>query len=212
MEAVTGRLKAQAVRVKAGTIVDASVVASAGEGDGEAGWSGHRARKAIHGYKVHVGVDADTAIAERVAVTPGNRHDGRCGELALPDAPGGVYAGAVRARGGRPRVAITSIWCRADEDPREKLAAINSPIQRVRGRIREGVRHLQAQPWPETHAMAWPRQRRTATHPHRHRLQPQTHPQHPRRRITTEDSVPGRSGPRRGTSCAKPNSLPKPDR
>ena len=135
MEAVTGRLKAQAVRVKAGTIVDASVVASAGEGDGEAGWSGHRARKAIHGYKVHVGVDADTAIAERVAVTPGNRHDGRCGELALPDPPGDVYAGAVRARGGRPRVAITSIWCRADEDPREKLAAINSPIQRVRGRI-----------------------------------------------------------------------------
>ena len=144
-EAVTAQLKAKAMRVKTGTIVDASVIASASEGDGEAGWSGHRARKAIHGYKAHVGVDADTAIVERVAVTPGNRHDGRCGEMALPDAPGEVYADsayrgavfarAVRARGGTPRVAATSIWCRADEDPREKLAAINRPIQRIRGRI-----------------------------------------------------------------------------
>jgi IS5 family transposase len=143
--AVTAQLKAKAVRVKTGTIVDASVVASASEGDGEAGWSGHRTRKAIHGYKAHVGVDADTAIVERVAVTPGNHHDGRCAEMALPDAPGDVYADsayrgavfarAVRARGGTPRVAVTSIWRRADEDPREKLAAINRPIQRVRGRI-----------------------------------------------------------------------------
>jgi IS5 family transposase len=142
---VTAQLKAKAVRIKTGTIVDASVVASGSEGDGEAGWSGHRARKAIHGYKAHVGVDADTAIVERVAVTPGNHHDGRCGEMALPDTPGdvsadsayrgAVFAKAVRARGGTPRVAVTSIWCRADEDPGEKLAAINGPIQRVRGRI-----------------------------------------------------------------------------
>ena len=29
---------------------------------------------------------------ERVAVTPGNRHDGCCGALALPGAPGEVCA------------------------------------------------------------------------------------------------------------------------
>ena len=99
----------------------------------------------MHGYKVHVGADADTAIVERIAVTPGNRHDGRCGELALPEAPGEVYAdsgyrgevfaAAVRAKGGTPRVAVTAVWCLPHEDPGEKLAAWNRPIQRVRGRI-----------------------------------------------------------------------------
>lgn len=144
-EAITAQLKAKAMRVTTGTIVDASVIASASEGDGEAAWSGHRARKAVHGYKVHVGADADTAIVERIAVTPGNRHDGRCGELALPEAPGEVYAdsgyrgevfaAAVRAKGGTPRVAVTAVWCLPHEDPGEKLAAWNRPIQRIRGRI-----------------------------------------------------------------------------
>lgn len=144
-EAITAQLKAKAVRVKTGTIVDASVIASASEADAEAAWSGHRARKAIHGYKAHVGADADTAIVERIAVTPGNRHDGRCGDLALPEAPGEVYAdsgyrgeafaAAVRAKGGTPRVAVTSLWCLPHEDPAEKLAAWNRPIQRIRGRI-----------------------------------------------------------------------------
>ena len=55
-ETIAAQLKApaahhKAMRVKTGTIVDASVVASASEGDGEAAWSGHRSRKAVHGYK-----------------------------------------------------------------------------------------------------------------------------------------------------------------
>lgn len=110
-EAITAQLKARAVRVKTGTIVDASVVASASEDDGEAAWSGHRSRKAIHGYKAHVGADADSALVERIAITPGNRHDGRCGELALPEArgrrhrarcPGPVRGNRSRHRAGWP--------------------------------------------------------------------------------------------------------------
>jgi hypothetical protein len=71
-----------------------------------------------------IGADADTAIVEKVAVTPGNAHDGRSGELALPDDPGEVYADsayrgqvfatAVRAKGGMPRVAATGVWAKAD--------------------------------------------------------------------------------------------------
>ena len=74
-----------------------------------------------------MGADADSALVERIAVTPGNRHDGRCGDLALPEAPGEVYAdsgyrgevfaAAVRAKGGTPRVVVTSVWCLPDEDP-----------------------------------------------------------------------------------------------
>ena len=91
-EEITAQLKARAIRVKTGTLVDATVVGSASEGDGEARWSGHRSRKSIHGYKAHVGADADTALVEEVAVTPGNAHDGRNGEAALPDNPGDVFA------------------------------------------------------------------------------------------------------------------------
>ena len=126
--------------MKIGTLVDATVVGSASEGDGEARWSGHRSRKAVHGYKAHVGADADTAIVERVGVTPGNAHDGRSGHLALPDDPGDVFAdsayrgqafaAAVTAKGGTPRVIVTSIWAKSDPasqaEAERRLAAWNA--------------------------------------------------------------------------------------
>ena len=72
---VTAQLKARAVTVKTGTLVDATVVGSASQGDEEARWSGHRSRGAVHGYKslprarsgAHVGADADTALVEKVS-------------------------------------------------------------------------------------------------------------------------------------------------
>jgi IS5 family transposase len=146
---IAAQLKARAVTVKTGTLVDATVVGSASEGDAEARWSGHRSRKAIHGYKAHVGADADTAIVEKISVTPGNAHDGRSGHMALPDDPGQVYADsayrgaafaeAVRARGGTPRVAATGIWAKADATSQaaaaRHLAEWNRAIQQVRCRI-----------------------------------------------------------------------------
>jgi IS5 family transposase len=143
---VTEQLKAKAVRVKTGTLVDATVITSASEQDQEARWSGHQRRRAIHGYKAHVGADADTAIVKRVSVTPGNAHDGRSGEAALPDSPGTVFAdsayrgqifaAAVRVRGGMPRVVQTSIW--AHEDDRtavRRLREWNNSVHCVRCRI-----------------------------------------------------------------------------
>ena len=75
---------------------------------------GHRSRKAVHGYKAHVGADADTALVEKLAVTPGKAHDGRNGEAVQSDEPGDfdadssyrgeVFGKAARARGGKPRV------------------------------------------------------------------------------------------------------------
>ena len=142
---ITAQLKARSIRVKTGTMVDATVVGSASEGDEEAKWSGHRSRKAIHGYKAHVGADADTAIVEKVAVTPGNAHDGRNGEAALPDDPGDVFADsayrgpvfreAVHARGGNPRVVITHVWAKSQDEADRRLAAWNGPIHQIRCRI-----------------------------------------------------------------------------
>ena len=142
---ITAQLKAKAIRVKTGTMVDATVVGSASEGDEEARWSGHRSRKAIHGYKAHVGADADTALVEKVAVTPGNAHNGRNGEAALPDDPGDVFADsayrgevfrtAVRTRGGTPRVIVTHVWAKSQDEAEQWLAAWNGPIHQIRCRI-----------------------------------------------------------------------------
>jgi IS5 family transposase len=78
-EGIAAALKARAVTIKTGTIVDATVIRSASESDADARWSGHRSRRAIHGYKAHIGADADTALVEKFDVTPGNVHDGRAG-------------------------------------------------------------------------------------------------------------------------------------
>ena len=112
-ERVTADLKARAVTVKTGTLVDATIIASASETDEDGRWVKHKGRAAVHGFKAHVGADASTALVEQVAVTPANVNDGRAGPDALPEDPGEVYAdsayrgahfgNAVRAKGGLPR-------------------------------------------------------------------------------------------------------------
>jgi transposase, IS5 family len=119
-EAVTRQLKAKAVRVKTGTIVDATIIASASEDDDDGRWVKHKGRPAVHGFKAHVGADADTALVEQIAVTPANINDGRAGPAALPDRPGEVFADsacrgahfrdAVRSKGGTPRIVATGMW------------------------------------------------------------------------------------------------------
>ena len=56
-EAITSQLKARAIRVKTGTLVDATIIASASEDDGEGHWVKHKGRPAVHGFKAHVGAD-----------------------------------------------------------------------------------------------------------------------------------------------------------
>lgn len=144
-DAITGQLRARAIRVKTGTLVDATIIASASEDDGEGHWVKHKGRPAVHGYKAHVGADADTALVEEIAVTPANVNDGKAGPDALPDNPGDVYADSayrgdhfakvVLARGGTPRVIATGMWGRDETEIRARLDAWNQPIHRIRGRI-----------------------------------------------------------------------------
>ena len=111
-ERVTAQLKAQAIVVKTGTIVDATIIASASEGDDDARWVKHKNKAAMHGFKAHVAADADAALIEDVEVTAANVNDGRAGPAVLPDDPGQVFADsayrgahfgdAVRAKGGTP--------------------------------------------------------------------------------------------------------------
>jgi IS5 family transposase len=144
-ETVTMQLKAKAVTVKAGTLVDATIIASASEGDDDARWVKHRGKRAIHGFKAHVGADADTALVEEVSITSANINDGKAGPDALPDNPGEVFAdsayrgnhfcGAVLAKGGIPRIVATGMWGRDEAETLRKLHEWNQPIHRVRARV-----------------------------------------------------------------------------
>lgn len=144
-DAVVRQLKMKGVAVRTGTLIDATVIASASHRDSEAAWAGHRRRRAIHGYKAHIGADAGTALVEEIAVTPGNVHDGRAGGDALPDDPGEVYAdsayrgqtfaAAVHAKGGRACVVQTHAWEPTGPETGLALAAWNRRVQRVRCRV-----------------------------------------------------------------------------
>jgi IS5 family transposase len=89
---ITFQLKAKAILVKTGTLVDATIITSASEDDDEGRWVKHKGRPAVHGFKAHVGADAGTALVEEIAVTPANVNDGKAGPDALPEKPGFVYA------------------------------------------------------------------------------------------------------------------------
>ena len=144
-EAITAQLKAKAVRVETGTIVDATIIASASTEDEDGRWVKHKNRPAVHGFKAHVAADADTALVEEVAVTPANVNDGKAGSDALPcevgevfaDSAyrGGAFGDAVRAKGGVPRIAATGMWGGDEAETLARLAAFNAAIQRVRARI-----------------------------------------------------------------------------
>lgn len=90
---VTAQLTAKAITIKTGTIVDATIIASASKDDGEARWVKHRNKKAVHGFKAHVGADADTALIEEVVITPANINDGKAGSAALGSPERCVHVG-----------------------------------------------------------------------------------------------------------------------
>jgi transposase, IS5 family len=57
------QLRSKAVTVKTGTLIDATIIASASEDDDDdARWVKHKKKPAVHGFKAHVGADADTAL------------------------------------------------------------------------------------------------------------------------------------------------------
>jgi IS5 family transposase len=106
-EAITEQLRRQQVSVKQGTLVDATIIASASKDDEDARWIKHKGRKAVHGYKAHVACDENTALIEMLKVTPANVNDGKAGCGVIPDDPGDVYADSAY-RGSRFREAVES--------------------------------------------------------------------------------------------------------
>jgi IS5 family transposase len=142
--AVTRGLEQRGVLVSTGTLVDATLIPSAGIScDSEARWAGHRRRKPVHGYKAHVATDQDARLIRGVEVTTANVHDAAELTAVLPEAPGDVYGdtaysgskpeAAIRARGGRPRIVHSSTW--GGQNALAQLKAHNAEVRRVRARI-----------------------------------------------------------------------------
>jgi len=140
---IAAQLRAKAVRVKTGTLVDAAVIASASQDDDEARWVKHKGRPAAHGFKAHV--YANIALVEEIAITPANVNDGKAAPQALREEPGAVFADsayrgktfrdAVQTKGGSLRLAATGMWGRDEAETLARLEAWNRPIHRIRGRI-----------------------------------------------------------------------------
>ena len=61
-EAVTRDLEKKGACVRKGTLIDATVIASASKGDQDAAWAKHKSRAPAHGYKAHIAADKDTGI------------------------------------------------------------------------------------------------------------------------------------------------------
>jgi IS5 family transposase len=130
--------------VKTGTLVDATLIASASiKTDDEARWAGHRRKTAVHGYKAHIATDKAGGLVRSLEVTTANVHDGIMLEAVLPPEPGKVYADSayaagrftdvIQARGGVPRVVHTYTW--GGPDALARLEAWNAAVRALRCRI-----------------------------------------------------------------------------
>lgn len=143
-DAVTHQLEGKGVMVRTGTLVDATLIASASiRLVADARWAGHRRRKPTHGYKAHVATDEAAGLVRGVEVTTANVHDAAELEAVLPPEPGDVYGDSafagrsteavIRARGGTPQVVHTGTW--GGPEALVRLQAHNAAVRRVRCRI-----------------------------------------------------------------------------
>lgn len=142
--AITRQLEAKGVAVRTGTLVDATLIASASiRHDDQARWAGHRRRKPLHGYKAHVATDEIGGLIRGVEVTSANVHDAAELDAILPSEAGDVYgdsafagdrsAQVIAAHGGRARVVQTGTW--GGPEALARLEAHNAAVHTVRGRI-----------------------------------------------------------------------------
>ena len=143
-DTITRQLDGKGVAVRTGTLVDATLIASASiQHDAEARWAGHRRRKPLHGYKAHIATDQDAALIRGVEITTANVHDAAELEAVLPPQPGDVYGDSayassrseriIAARGGRARTVQTGVWGGAEALAR--VQAHNVEVHAVRSRI-----------------------------------------------------------------------------
>jgi transposase, IS5 family len=157
--AITRDLEQKGACVRKGTLIDATVIASAFKGDRDAAWAKHKSRAPAHGYKAHIGADQETGMILKVETTPANEADVTIAPAIIPDRPGAVYGDkaydalsvevAIAAKGGTARLMRKGHrWL-----PAARLEAHNRPLKPIRARIEKifgtwkRSYHLRAMRW-----------------------------------------------------------------
>src|SRR5205823_1980474 len=191
---VTRQLEGKGLVVKAGTLIDATLVPAAaaeppkqkGGGrsaaDPDAAWAKRANGRAHFGYKLHAGVDAGCGIVRRARLTPANVNEITIGPELVAGDEGSVWADkayvgptmarAISAAGAKNRVQRRNQKnrrLRASERRRNVL------IGRVRGRVEGVFGALKRSYGPAALHEPGPQRHRRA--PQAHRLEPR-----PRRR------------------------------
>ena len=158
-EAIARDLEQKGACVRKGTLIDATVIASASKGDRDAAWAKHKSRAPAHGYKAHIGADQETGMILKVETTPANEADVTIAPAIIPDRPGAVYGDkaydalsvevAIEAKGGTARLLRKGHrWL-----PAKKLESHNRPLRKIRARIEKifgtwkRSYHLRAMRW-----------------------------------------------------------------
>lgn len=221
---LTNQLKARAITVKKGTLVDATIIASASKSDGDARWVKHKGKPAMHGFKAHVGADADTAIVEAIDLTPANMNDGLAGRSRrglrgqrLPwttFSRRGSREGRNAARSGDGDVGPRRS---GNAGPSRCLEPANSWGARSH---RKDIRNLETQLRASENSMPRPRQSRDPDQVDSHRVQPEADNEHrgggmpPRstsnHRCPRSSGIPGQSTKIPGPKTSTPtNSRPR---
>jgi transposase, IS5 family len=140
-EAIARDLERKGACMRKGTLIDATVIASASKGDKDAAWAKHKSRAPAHGYKAHIAADQDMGIIRAVETTPANEADVSIAPAIIQHEPGEVYGdraydalaveAAVEAKGGTPKLMRKGHrWLKA-----ASLEAHNRPLRPIRALI-----------------------------------------------------------------------------
>jgi IS5 family transposase len=140
-EGITRQLEDKGAAVRKGTLIDATIIASASKGDREARWAKHKRKGPVHGYKAHIAADRDTGLIRELTVTSANEADVSWAPDIIPHSPGEVYGDkaydalsvekAILRAGGTPRLLRKG----HRKLSAEELEPINRPLSRIRARV-----------------------------------------------------------------------------
>ncbi len=152
LDMVNEQLDQHGMRVRKGTLVDASIVKSnskdpkggeVSERDPEAGWT-KKGGQYHHGYKVHVSMDKDSGLINKTKVTSADVHDSQALLECLDEDDGQVYADkaydkeedrkVLRKNQIKPRLMRRTYQSDTDIKKARK-ANLNKAIGKVRGAV-----------------------------------------------------------------------------
>ncbi len=165
------QLEERGLVIKKGTLVDATVIEAAprrplhnedgstgkSKQDPEAEWT-KKGSKYLFGYKAHVGVDLGSELVRRIAMTPGNVHDGKMLESTLSGDEEWAFADKaydswenekiLERKSIRNGILFKAAWNSPLSEAQKRsnciLSKLRSPVERLFGTLKRSYRYCRA--------------------------------------------------------------------